>query len=340
MRTNACLASISLVGALAGAIAMSSADAAWASSFPRVVARAHIQARHGGTLRYHGVRLRVPRHVMKRSGRVEIVQESRYGFDFQIHAPWRGTVSISFPLRSNPPLIAHRQLGGWIIEPAKMRHGRAVIHVRHLSLISDLWTCIKKKSPSGILECLALKGVRRVPLSIIKKVLGRDYDPCLPVGPGNVSIDPIQILTSSCGVGETPVPNGPGTPIPLGPLPPGGIQGSSPPLQGGPSPTPTPEPTPEPTPPPQPTPQPPARSIQIGWSGAHPGWIWMTLNGFSVSAHQYTCAFASGGDATFTLSESTSPQTWDNGHTCYDLIHGDTVWVVVEGVASNSIRVP
>jgi hypothetical protein len=45
----------------------------------------------------------------------------------------------------------------------------------------------------------------------------------------------------------------------------------------------------------------------------------MTLNGFPVGAHQYTCSFASGGDATFTLTETASPETWDNGHTCYDL---------------------
>ena len=66
----------------------------------------------------------------------------------------------------------------------------------------------------------------------------------------------------------------------------------------------------------------------------------MTLNGFPVGAHQYTCSFASGGDATFTLSETSSPETWDNGHTCYDFEHGDRVWVVVEGVASNQIVVP
>lgn len=66
----------------------------------------------------------------------------------------------------------------------------------------------------------------------------------------------------------------------------------------------------------------------------------MTLSNFSVGAHQYWCRFASGGDTAFTLTESTSPQTWDNGHTCYDLIHGDQVWVTVDGVASNKITVP
>jgi hypothetical protein len=114
------------------------------------------------------------------------------------------------------------------------------------------------------------------------------------------------------------------------------IQGSSPPIQGGGGGsggggT---------SPPPISTPQPPPKSVQIGWSGAHPGWIWMTLNGFPTGSHQYTCSFGSGGNQTFTLTETASPQSWDNGHTCYDLIHGDTVWVVIEGVSSNTIVVP
>jgi hypothetical protein len=88
------------------------------------------------------------------------------------------------------------------------------------------------------------------------------------------------------------------------------------------------------------TPAPPSQSIQIGWSGAHSGWIWMTLNGFPVGSHQYSCDFGSGGDQTFTLGEGSSPETWDNGHTCYDFIHGDTVWVTVEGITSNTIVVP
>jgi hypothetical protein len=94
--------------------------------------------------------------------------------------------------------------------------------------------------------------------------------------------------------------------------------------------------------PPDPTPPPPAtKSIQIGWSGTHPTWIWMTLSGFGTGAHQYTCHFpTSGGDATFTLTETSDPQTWDNGHTCFDTIHGDQVQVIVNGVYSNVISVP
>lgn len=305
-------------------IAMPAAQGRPASTYPRVVARGHARPDRVTVLRHARVRLRIPRHVVKRRTVVKIVQFSRYGYDFRIKGPWHGVVTVSFPLRSDPPLLAHQQLGGWRIEPAKVRHGRAVIHVTHLSLISDIWTCVKKKSPTAILSCLALKGVRAIPLKIVKKLVGREYDPCLPVGPGNISIDPVELLTSPCHIGETPPPKGP-------------------PPTSKPTPQPTPSPTPAPTPSPTPAPtpqQPPARSIQIGWSGAHPGWIWMTLNGFSIGTHQYTCAFGSGGNATFTLTETSSPQTWDNGHTCYDLIHGDTVWVVIEDVSSNVIRVP
>lgn len=86
-------------------------------------------------------------------------------------------------------------------------------------------------------------------------------------------------------------------------------------------------------------PPPPAKSIQIGWSSAHPTWIWMTLNGFPVGSYPYTCSFSTGGDATFTLQETTSPETWDNGKTCYDTVAGDVVWVQIGSVSSNKITV-
>jgi hypothetical protein len=66
----------------------------------------------------------------------------------------------------------------------------------------------------------------------------------------------------------------------------------------------------------------------------------MTLTGLAPGSYPYSCDFGSGGDATFTLVETVSPETWDNGHTCYDLIHGDTVWVTIGGVSSNTIVVP
>lgn len=85
---------------------------------------------------------------------------------------------------------------------------------------------------------------------------------------------------------------------------------------------------------------PPSQSIQIGWSGAHPSWIWMTLNGFPTGTYTYSCDFASGGDASFHMTETSEPETFDNGETCWDQESGDRVWVTVDGVTSNAITVP
>ena len=80
-------------------------------------------------------------------------------------------------------------------------------------------------------------------------------------------------------------------------------------------------------------------TITIGWSTAHPTWITMTLDGFTPGTYTYTCDFASGGDASFSLTESTDPQTFDNGATCYDAEAGDKVWVTIGSVMSNTITV-
>ena len=63
-------------------------------------------------------------------------------------------------------------------------------------------------------------------------------------------------------------------------------------------------------------------SVQIGWSGADSGCITMTLNGFPTGSYSYTCDFASGGDATYSLTETSAPETFDNGETCHDLQAG------------------
>ncbi|MGZ6973528.1 MAG: hypothetical protein ACXVKQ_06305 [Acidimicrobiia bacterium] len=87
------------------------------------------------------------------------------------------------------------------------------------------------------------------------------------------------------------------------------------------------------------TPPAPGAAVQIGWSAGHPGWIYMALSGFPPGSYQYTCQFASGGNASFTLSVASSPVTFDNGHTCFDLQAGDTVSVSVASVQSNSVTV-
>lgn len=81
-------------------------------------------------------------------------------------------------------------------------------------------------------------------------------------------------------------------------------------------------------------------AISIGWSTAHPGWITMTLTNLPPGTYTYTCNFASGGNASYTLTETSSPQTFDNGRTCYDKTGGDTVWVTIGSVRSNTITVP
>ena len=95
-----------------------------------------------------------------------------------------------------------------------------------------------------------------------------------------------------------------------------------------------------PTPPPTPTPTATPASIQIGWSGSHPSWIWMTVNGFAPAEYTYSCDFGSGGDQSFRVGVTSDPETFDNGETCYDGIRGDTVWVTINSVRSNTIAVP
>lgn len=113
-----------------------------------------------------------------------------------------------------------------------------------------------------------------------------------------------------------------------------------PPTNTGGTPLPQP-PSPQPPSPQPPSPQPPSgnATIQIGWSSAHATWIWMTLKGFTPGVYRYTCTFSTGGDATFNITVSSNPQTFDNAKTCYDTVNGDVVWVVIGSVASNKITV-
>lgn len=80
-------------------------------------------------------------------------------------------------------------------------------------------------------------------------------------------------------------------------------------------------------------------AISIGWSTAYQGWISMTLDNFPPGSYTYSCDFGSGGDQSFSLSETSEPQTVDNGHTCFDSESGDTVWVAIGSVRSNTITV-
>jgi hypothetical protein len=67
----------------------------------------------------------------------------------------------------------------------------------------------------------------------------------------------------------------------------------------------------------------------------------MTWYNFPTGAHTYYCNFSTPPESDpFPKTETTSPQTWDDGHTCYDQQHGDHVWVTVDGVSSNTLTVP
>lgn len=129
------------------------------------------------------------------------------------------------------------------------------------------------------------------------------------------------------------------TPRPGAPPPPGTT--ATPTFTPSPTPTFTPSPTPTFTVTPTPTFTPVVQSIQIGWSGAHPTWIWMTFNHFPPGTYKYYCNFSTPPQSNgFYVTEATEPQTWDNGKTCYDQQAGDHVWVTVNGVASNTLTVP
>ena len=83
----------------------------------------------------------------------------------------------------------------------------------------------------------------------------------------------------------------------------------------------------------------PQGAIQISWSTSHPGWISMTTSGFASNTYAYTCRFGSGGDAVFPVTIVTSPEIFDNGHTCYDDIAGDSVSVAIGSTVSNALVV-
>ena len=83
----------------------------------------------------------------------------------------------------------------------------------------------------------------------------------------------------------------------------------------------------------------PGAAIQIDWSTSHPTWITMSMTGFPAGSYSYTCNFVSGGNQSFPVSVTSDPETFDNGKTCFDGIHGDSVWVTVGSVQSNTLTV-
>jgi hypothetical protein len=318
---------------LVGALAI---DCAAASAREGLLAHRLLHAPVGGLVHARGgAELLVPHGTLRRDSLVTITALRGGLYDFNIAGPWRGRVRVTLP-RAGRGFVMHNIGGTWVQEGAR---GHRTVWVRQLSAFSWLGGLGNKitsslclsKNPLKIVRCWASKGISWIDSSLVKWIAGlagvsnqcaRD----LLVAKGYVRSLLTILASSDCAGHAGEFPQAP-------PFP------QTPPTQT-PAPVPLPPPPSSPPPPAPPPPPPPAgRSIQIGWSGAHPGWIWMTLNGFSIGTHQYTCSFASGGDATFTLTETATPQTWDNGHTCFDFEHGDRVWVVVEGVSSNTITV-
>jgi hypothetical protein len=322
---------IAAVAAATAFVATVPVNAAAAPSHSRLVAYRILDS-SGGTVRARdGASLYVPRYALSEQALVTITRLHGGRYDFHINAPWSGSVRVTLPRNGRATYVMHRLGRIWVREG---RRGQRSAWVQQLSIFTWLGDKIAQKAcltrnPIAFLKCLKSKLVSKLTGPLVDwflNIIPNDFSPeCKAKLRSDTAVEIlIDVLGSSeCSghAGEDPQPQ---------PQP-----------QPEPQPQPQPQPQPRPQPQPQPEPQPTAgQSIQIGWSNAHPGWIWMTLNGFPTGSHQYTCHFGSGGDQTFTLYESTSPQTWDNGHTCYDLMSGDTVWVTVEGVTSNTITVP
>lgn len=308
----------------------------------RVLAETFMQPQTGGSLSTStGVAISVPPGVMERAGHVTITSLGRGVYDIHIDAPWHGSVTVTIPLRSSSDYVLHKVGDIWLNE--SLTRGQSTVTVAQLSsFLSSIGNFVNKVAGKlclttnlvSLVECAAGHIDSKLK-SWIESKLPHDCAIQLAEGGNPLAIAKAAVSGDCVGqAGETgfTVPATPSPPTP-GPSAPATTSPSTPATGSVPT-------SPSAPPPPPPPPPPPSRSIQIGWSGSHSGWIWMTLTGFSTGAHQYTCSFASGGDATYTLTETASPETWDNGHTCYDFEHGDTVWVVVEGVSSNSIGVP
>jgi hypothetical protein len=311
----------------------------------RLLAETYMRPQSGGHLASRtGVAITVPPGVMKRAGEVTITSFGRSVYGVHIHAPWHGSVQVTVPLRGKRDRVLHDIGGIWVAESAQ--RGDATVTVTQLSDFTDFLGAVKDAiqgklciytSLVKLIECagdhldsqLTAYVESKLPHDCVIQLL-EGGDP-LGVAEAALSGD----CTGQAGEVGYHVPTTPSSTPPSTSTPPPST--STPPATGSQPPPTSAEPEPEPAPSPPP---PPGRSIEVGWSGAHPGWIWMTFNGFSTGSHKYTCAFASGGDATFELGETASPETWDNGETCFDEEHGDTVWVESEGVSSNQITVP
>jgi hypothetical protein len=322
-------------------IAAGMASAGEAQAREGLVAYRILHAPRGGVVRARdGAELLVPSGILKNDALATITLLPGGRYDFNIAGAWSGRVRVTLPRRHHASMVMHQIGGIWVQEGAR---GHRTVWVDQLSIFSWLGDKLKAaacltRNPLKFVQCLIAKGLSKIDSTLVKWIAGLAGldDQCvqsLLASKGFVASLYTAIVSSACTghAGEVFQPTPTTSPPPPTP--------TSPPAPTSPPST-TPAPPPPAPPPPPPPPPPPSQSIQIGWSSAHPGWIWMTVNGFAPGSYPYTCNFGSGGDETFTLTETSTPETWDNAHTCYDFIHGDTVWVTIGSVGSNTLTVP
>lgn len=132
----------------------------------RVLAHAHLNASHGGTLRTHaGVELFVPPHVMARDGDATITALGGRRYDVHINVPWKGLLQVTMPLRSKADGVLHRIGGMWV--PEGQRAGERAVWVSQLSWFSTISSAVAKAGClywdwKALLTCLAGKGISTI----------------------------------------------------------------------------------------------------------------------------------------------------------------------------------
>jgi hypothetical protein len=277
--------------------------------------------------------LTVPAGVVAHDTTATIATIASGIYDISIDGSWLGDVRVTVPLRSADDVVLHQIGGYWMPETAP---GVATAVVSHLSPFTTLLSkglsaiCIRN-TVAKVLTCLAEKGIKHIDKSLAGWLASKLSASCAAAlfadAYGVVDVFWGALSEPACTgqageSGYTPSPSSPsnshGTSTPPKSNPAPGSNGNNgagtpPAIQG---------------------------AVRIAWSTTHPTWVIMTLTGFSSGTWTYICGFASGGDTSFALSVTGSPETIDNGHTCHDSISGDTIWVTVDSSRSNSLTVP
>lgn len=265
------LAVSAIIALCLGAAASTSSASAAAGGKPhhRVVARAFVRPDVGGYVRARsGVSIFVPPGVMRKPGVVTITAYSHWVFGIHIHAPWRGTVAISLPLKPHGDSIVHSIGGLWLTEGHGL--GEQTVWVTQLSLFSKILNTIKSIpsklclvfNRSEFIKCVIEKGLGTIDAGLAKWIISKLPGSCaahiaedglLGGGPAGVFIGALSDPACT-GVASSPGPGPTSTPKP----------------SPSPSPQPSPNPTPTPIPNPTPTPNPPPQTWSEQETPNHP----------------------------------------------------------------------